>query len=243
MEGKSLFSSSRGLVFAVVVLSVSAQLAQSAEHPRKSKTDIAVNQLQEQMQSMLKVVTQQQDTIRELRDEVQRLAEANGKVATATESVHSMSDRAENDAQQAQQIALQAQKAADHAEFRAAEANTAGSMQKDELATGRKKIDAIEDLLGRFRPAGDVRMRFEPIYQDLTPARYRPRLRVRFGVEGKVSEDVTGGFYLATGSVNDDPVSTNQTLTQFFTRKSIGLDRGWITYRPSAAKWRARRAG
>ncbi len=96
---------------------------------------------------------------------------------------------------------------------------------------------AAEGLVERFRFSGDVRIRFEPILQELSPARYRARLRVRFGVEGKLSEDFSGGFYLATGTVSDDAVATNATYTQFFTRKAIGLDRGWVTYRPQAGRW------
>ncbi|MCI0349696.1 MAG: putative porin, partial [Acidobacteriales bacterium] len=88
----------------------------------------------------------------------------------------------------------------------------------------------------RFRLGGDVRLRFEPIIQDLTPTRYRTRLRVRFGVDATLNQDFKGGFYLVSGAL-DDPVSTNVTLTQFFTRKSIGIDRGWITYRPAEHDW------
>ncbi|MGH9557254.1 MAG: putative porin, partial [Terriglobales bacterium] len=97
--------------------------------------------------------------------------------------------------------------------------------------------NALEGMAERFRFSGDVRVRFEPILQDLSPARYRARVRVRFGVDGKLGEDFTGGLYLATGTVGDDPVSTNFTESQFFSRKAIGLDRGWITYHPHAARW------
>jgi hypothetical protein len=45
-----------------------------------------------------------------------------------------------------------------------------------------------------------------------------------------------GGIYLATGTLGD-PTTTNETLTGFFDRKTIGLDRGYITYNPVAHKW------
>jgi hypothetical protein len=108
----------------------------------------------------------------------------------------------------------------------------AGSAKAEE-----KKLSELEDAVKRFRFAGDIRVRFEPIFQGLTPNRYRARLRARFGVEGGFSEDFAGGFYLATGTVNDDPVSTNTTLTGFSTRKPIGLDRGWVTFQPRHHKW------
>jgi hypothetical protein len=59
---------------------------------------------------------------------------------------------------------------------------------------------------------------------------------VRFGVEGKLNEDFTAGFALATGSLGD-PTTTNETFTNFFDRKTIGLDKGYITYNPVAHKW------
>jgi hypothetical protein len=68
-------------------------------------------------------------------------------------------------------------------------------------------------------------------------------LRLRLGVEGKVNEDFYGGAYFGSGAnVNAtasfaDPTSLNETLTGFFERKAIGLDRAWITYQPQAHKW------
>jgi Putative porin len=51
-----------------------------------------------------------------------------------------------------------------------------------------------------------------------------------------LAEDFTGGFFLATGSLGDSN-STNETLTNFFDRKTVGLDRGYIAYQPLAHKW------
>jgi hypothetical protein len=59
---------------------------------------------------------------------------------------------------------------------------------------------------------------------------------VRFGVDGKLNEDFVGGFALATGSLGD-PTTTNETFTNFFDRKTLGLDRGYITYNPVAHRW------
>ena len=44
------------------------------------------------------------------------------------------------------------------------------------------------------------------------------------------------GIFLASGTLGD-PTTTNETLTGFFDRKTIGLDRGYITYNPVAHKW------
>ena len=107
----------------------------------------------------------------------------------------------------------------------------------------QKRVSAVEGLLGRFRLSGDVRVRGEGFWQEGTPDRYRPRIRLRLGIEGKLNEDFAGGIYFASGAVADgnpsyrDPVSTNETLTSFFERKTVGFDRGWITYNPNNLKW------
>jgi hypothetical protein len=101
----------------------------------------------------------------------------------------------------------------------------------------------VEGITNRFRWSGDVRVRYENFSQDGTEARHRERIRLRLGLEGKLNEDFSGGIYMASGAWANgapsyaDPVSTNETLTGFFERKSIGFDRGWITYNPGYAKW------
>ena len=69
----------------------------------------------------------------------------------------------------------------------------------------------------------------------------RARIRVRFGFEGKLNEDFVGGVALAT--TRGDPTTTNETLTNNFDRKTIALDRGFITYNPTYAKWFSATAG
>ena len=100
----------------------------------------------------------------------------------------------------------------------------------------RSRLAALRSILGRVRFSGDVRVRGEDFFQDGVPTRNRARIRVRFGVEGKLSEDFVGGFALATGSLGD-PTTTNESFTNFFDRKTIGLDRGYITFNPARARW------
>lgn len=59
---------------------------------------------------------------------------------------------------------------------------------------------------------------------------------MRLGLEGKLNEDFTAGIYMASGTLTD-PTSTNETLTNAFEKKTIGFDRGYITYNPLAHKW------
>jgi hypothetical protein len=61
--------------------------------------------------------------------------------------------------------------------------------------------------------------------------RSRLRLRARLGIQAKISDTVTAGLRLATGSASDR-VSTNQTLGQNFNRLQFLLDRAFIRIEP-----------
>ncbi len=156
-----------------------------------------------------------------------------------------------------QQQLQQAQAAASDAQAKAAAAESAANSQKDTVvkldsdmadvkttltntAVGtqdeQKRMSALEGLVGRFRFNGDVRVRGETFVQDGTQDRNRARIRVRFGFDGKLNDDFIAGISLATGALGD-PTSTNESLTNFFDRKTIALDRGFITYNPIAHKW------
>jgi hypothetical protein len=61
----------------------------------------------------------------------------------------------------------------------------------------------------------------------------RTRLRLRFGATARVSDMVTAGFRIATGSTTG-PTSTNQTMGQGFNKYSLVLDRGFLTIKPTS---------
>jgi len=100
----------------------------------------------------------------------------------------------------------------------------------------QKRVSALESLVGRFRLTGDVRVRGEGFFQDRTADRNRARIRVRFGFEGKLNEDFIAGISVASGSLGD-PTSANTTFTNNFDRKTVAIDRSYITYNPVAHKW------
>jgi len=158
--------------------------------------------------------------------------------------------------QAAQQIAQQAQSAASDAQQKVA-ATQASSADKDAVAKlssdltdvkttvqnelvssqdEQKRVSLLEGTLGRFRWTGDVRIRGESFVQQGVADRNRARVRVRFGFDGRLNEDFYGAVALATGSLGD-PTTTNETFTNNFDRKTIGLDRGYITYNPVAHRW------
>jgi hypothetical protein len=75
----------------------------------------------------------------------------------------------------------------------------------------------------------------ESIEQDGKEDRDRQRIRARAGLEAKPSSDVTVGIRLST-SQEGDPVSSNQTLGEGFSRKDVYLDLGYLDWHPESSK-------
>lgn len=106
-------------------------------------------------------------------------------------------------------------------------------------ATANQSAAAQQEVkvkgLGNIAFSGDLRLRFEPFRGGTGPDRNRARYRVRFSAKSKFSDEWQGGFRITSGSDNE-PISTNQTDTGFFTRKPINIDRAYLTYTPNWAK-------
>jgi hypothetical protein len=119
-------------------------------------------------------------------------------------------------------------------------AGRVGKMQA-EAAARNSSIDSKLRQLGNFSFSGDLRLRYEPFYGggDVSSpppeSRHRPRFRLRFNVDAKFSDEISGGFTLASGDAPDN-ISTNQTFTNFFQRKFVGIDRAFVRYNPGYAK-------
>ena len=75
---------------------------------------------------------------------------------------------------------------------------------------------------------GDIRLRYESI-DHLSTDRERMRFRSRFGFTADVQDDIKLIIQLATGG--DNPVSTNQSFDDGFSRKDIGLDLAYIDWK------------
>jgi len=90
--------------------------------------------------------------------------------------------------------------------------------------------------LGPVSFSGDVRLRAEPFFggpSDESLERARGRFRARFNAVATLSEQFRAGITLASGDIND-PTTTNQTLTGFYTRKAVALDQAFIEFTPKA---------
>ena len=88
--------------------------------------------------------------------------------------------------------------------------------------------------LGPISFSGDVRLRGEPFFggpADGSLDRMRGRVRARFNAVADLGSQFRTGMTLATGDIND-PVSTNQTLGGFYTRKTIALDQAFVQFTP-----------
>ena len=90
--------------------------------------------------------------------------------------------------------------------------------------------------IGPISFSGDVRLRGETFLDgpdDHSLDRTRGRVRLRFNANADLGKQFSTGFSLATGDVND-PISTNQTLGNFYTRKSFSIDQAFVAYKPSS---------
>jgi Putative porin len=229
------------VLLAVLILSATFLMPQTTPKTKTTAKQRAasakdVQELRDALAAQQQQTEQQRQQIEQLRLQLQQLIDANQQSTAAAQKSQSSVEQAQSTATQAQQSAAEAQRLADQASANAVEAKTALSLVNSKSQEEGKKISALESVLGRFRFNGDLRVRGESFFQEGIPDRNRARVRARFGVDGKLNEDVTGGFYIATGSLGD-PTTTNETLTNFFDRKTIGIDRAFITYNPIAHKW------
>jgi len=88
--------------------------------------------------------------------------------------------------------------------------------------------------IGPVSFSGDIRLRAEPFFggpSNESLDRFRARFRVRFNANADLGSQFKTGLTLASGDIND-PTSTNQTMTGFYTRKAIALDQAFMDYRP-----------
>jgi len=112
-------------------------------------------------------------------------------------------------------------------------ANTSAAPQ-DSLEKRQESHESKLKSVGPFSFSGDFRLRDEPFFggpANQSLVRHRERFRLRFNANAKLNDDISGGFSLASGDLND-PISTNQTTNQFYTRKAFAIDRAFINYRP-----------
>ncbi len=244
MQPKSLWFVSPVLILSLTVgMFAQTSSAPSSKTPAKKKastttstTQHEVDQLKQLVQTQQQQISQQSQQVDQLRSQLQQLLDATNQANAAAQKAQTGVDQAQTAATQAQQTAAAAEQKAELATSNSADVKTALTSVATKTQDQDRQLSALEALAGRFRFSGDVRVRGENYNQQNAQDRNRARIRVRFGIDGRLNEDFSGGFAIATGSLGD-PTSTNETLTSAFDRKTIGLDRGFITYNPVAHSW------
>ena len=240
----------RFLWFSAFILAIGSAGAQTSASPKNAAPKPApkksaaparvtakeVQELRDALAAQQRQAEEQRQQLDQVRSQLQQLIDATQQANASAQKVQGSAEQAQATAAQAQQSATEAQHQADKAYSSSAEAKAALAVVDKQTKDEDKKVSSLQDVLGRFRFNGDIRVRGESFFQDGVADRNRGRVRVRFGVDGKLNEDFVGGLALATGSLGD-PTTTNETFTNFFDRKTIGLDKGYITYNPIAHKW------
>ncbi len=236
-----------------ILLLASSLLAQTAAPAKKTARKSAASASASDVQALKDAVAAQQQQLQALQQQLQQTNQQLQQTSQQFQETQQQLQKTQQAATDAQMTAagLQASVAqkdavdklnAQYADIQTTLTNNAVSAQDEQ-----KRMSALESTLGRFRWTGDVRVRGEDFFQSYSGCtacadRNRARIRVRFGFEGKLNDDFTAGVALATGSLGD-PTTTNETFTNFFDRKTIGLDKGYITYNPVAHKWLSLTAG
>ena len=112
-------------------------------------------------------------------------------------------------------------------ETRVAAVEESNDRQSDQLAQGM-----ASEWARNIKLKGDIRYRNEQVHIENVPSdRVRDRIRVRLGMDARISSTLAAGFQIASGD-STDPRSPNATLTDANQRKSIGLDLAYIDWKP-----------
>ena len=205
--------------------------ASSTQKELKNLRDLVIAQ-QKQLEAQRQQVEQVREQLQQLLDSQQQASTASQRNAEQTAATAS---QAQTTATQAQQSAEEAQRLATQAAGSAVEVKTAlveGTRKQRKMKRSSLPAGNCQPLSFQRRHPG----RGESIFQDGVADRNRGRIRVRFGLEGKLNDDFVGGIALATGTLGD-PTTTNETFTNFFDRKTVALDKGYVIYQPQAHKW------
>lgn len=105
------------------------------------------------------------------------------------------------------------------------------------VAVGALAIPAVAqagEWYESLKIKGDVRQRHELIRKEDAEDNNRWRIRARLSIEAAPSASWSGAIGVASGS--DDPVSTNQTLTDGFSTKGFLLDLAYFDFHPTSVE-------
>ncbi|MBF8722860.1 MULTISPECIES: putative porin [Pseudomonas] len=105
--------------------------------------------------------------------------------------------------------------------------------QADRLSSFEQKVA----WAAKTQIKGDVRLRYEDVNVDNPNSRSgnqdRERVRARVGFYSQINPQVDAGIRVATGS-SADARSTNQSLDNYFEKKSLWVDLAYLDWHPTA---------
>jgi TolA-binding protein len=200
--------------------------------PAASQQDVQA--LRDLVQSQQKQIETQSHELRELQNQLRQVLDSLQESTATAQKLQTTAEQAQNTAAQTQQSAEQAEQAATQASASLVEAKASATKADQATAKRLQGVEASLKKIGPFNFSGDLRLRNEPFFggpADQSQVRNRMRYRLRFNATTKLNDDINGGLSLASGDIND-PISTNQTVNQFYTRKSIAIDKAFINYNP-----------
>jgi hypothetical protein len=124
----------------------------------------------------------------------------------------------------------------------AQEAQAIRTETQEEVAKEKARAPApdisVPEWTRKIKMNGDVRFRTQTDWGKLLDPAHsevRERIRARFGIDGKVNDEITAGGRLVTGS-SSDARSTNITLgngTGDFQKTQVWFDKYYIEYKPN----------
>jgi archaellum component FlaC len=223
----------------ISVVGAQAQTTTSAKRKRAAapQTDPAVTQ---QLADLKQALDAQQQQIKQLSDQLQgrdqKISDLEQKLDQSQSAASQASAKADAVASQSSQEAQDVSGLkTDVADLKTNNTNSALTLQETQK-DNQKTIEAI-NALSKIKFSGDLRLRYEPfigggaINAAQPETRNRERYRLRFNMNTKIDNDFAAGLTLASGDLGD-PISTNSTLTGFYTRKPIAIDKAFATYNP-----------
>lgn len=94
------------------------------------------------------------------------------------------------------------------------------------------RLGALEAAASRLVWKGDLRYRHEMIDpEEAADEQTRHRIRARLSATAKVNDAISAVLQVGTSGGNNDPRSTNQTLTNGFDRKGFAIDLAYMDWK------------
>ena len=235
------------LSISLICLASTFALAQSLESTREntntSSSSSASNSETEEIKRQLREQQKQIEQMRLMLAQQAQVIEKLQNTSSQSNQVTTVAAQPTNNSVQTDKIEERVSKVEEQSK------KITESVAKNQLGTMtfsgdlRMQYDSLYGLLNNAANVGNPAI----LGNELSP-RQRIRYRLRFAVRGKIGGDVFSGNFLPNGDKKTEkefewgirlvagtlanPASPNPVLTDFFSRKPIGLDQVYVSWRP-----------